>query len=309
MPKMHINRTITIDQPIEKVFQSLSNMGEWPQWSPWLIMEPDAKVNVKEGNKYYEWEGHRVGSGNMSISKQIENKSIDYDLTFLKPWKSHAKVGMMIKPVPQGTEVKWTMDSSLPFFMFWMKKSMEAYIGSDYERGLMLLKDYLEKGKVESQLALEGVKEFPAIQYIGIKREADLDNAPQMMEEDFTKLMQYAHDHLDNCNPDHAFTQYHKWDMVNRRAQWTAALPVKDVTKVNLEGTISGQLPATKVQQIKHTGPYHHIGNAWSLAAMMMRNKEFKIKKGVSPIETYGNSPRNTPPEDLISYINFPVKV
>ena len=33
-------------------------------------------------------------------------------------------------------ELTWTMDSSLPFFLFWMKKSMEGFIGMDYDPGL-----------------------------------------------------------------------------------------------------------------------------------------------------------------------------
>jgi len=32
------------------------------------------------------------------------------------------------------TEVTWTTDSSLPFFLFWMKKSMEGFVGMKLAR-------------------------------------------------------------------------------------------------------------------------------------------------------------------------------
>ena len=69
------------------------------------------------------------------------------DLTFLKPCKSQAKVAFYLKEEGASTQVRWTMDSVLPFFLFWMKKSMEAYISQDYGRGLRLLKDFAVREK------------------------------------------------------------------------------------------------------------------------------------------------------------------
>jgi hypothetical protein len=40
----------------------------------------------------------------------------------------------------------------------------------------------------------------------------------------------------------------------------------------------------------------------------MHRNKEISIKKGYHPFETYGNSPKDTDPKNLITYINFALK-
>jgi len=40
----------------------------------------------------------------------------------------------------------------------------------------------------------------------------------------------------------------------------------------------------------------------------MIRNKEIKIEKGYHPFETYGNSPKDTHPNELISRIHFAIK-
>lgn len=114
MPKMHIVKTKQIDAPLSKVFSTLNDMSSWSKWSPWLITDPEATVEVAADNKSYSWEGNRVGSGHMSITKEDTNQSIDYDLTFLKPWKSKAKVKFTTKEKDGGTEVAWQMDSSLP---------------------------------------------------------------------------------------------------------------------------------------------------------------------------------------------------
>ena len=92
MPQIQVSRSIKIGAPVEKVFSVVSDFNQWTPWSPWLIMEPEATVNVAPDAQYYEWNGKRVGSGNMRITGQDANKSVDYDLTFLTPWKSTAKV-------------------------------------------------------------------------------------------------------------------------------------------------------------------------------------------------------------------------
>lgn len=85
MPKMNVSRTATIHADAATVYSKLNDFNHWPKWSPWLIMEPDANVNIATDAKYYEWNGKRTGEGNMSITREVENQQIDYDLTFLKP--------------------------------------------------------------------------------------------------------------------------------------------------------------------------------------------------------------------------------
>jgi len=48
------------------------------------------------------------------------------------------------------TKVTWTMNGCVPIFLFFMIGMMKAWIGMDYERGLMMLKELAEKGKVDA---------------------------------------------------------------------------------------------------------------------------------------------------------------
>ena len=100
MPKTHVSKSITIDRSAEEIFSKLNDFNQWPQWSPWLICEPDARVEVAPDAKYYEWEGKRVGSGNMRIINEQPNDSIDYDLTFSDALEIHGQGSIRIASIP-----------------------------------------------------------------------------------------------------------------------------------------------------------------------------------------------------------------
>lgn len=306
MPKMNIDKSIHINAKLEDVYNKLNDFHHWSAWSPWLVTERTAKVDVDEDGKFYSWEGDRVGSGNMQVLSETPNE-INYDLHFLKPWKSHANVGFKFKENGEGTDVTWTMDSSLPFFMFWMKKSMTAFVGMDYERGLRMLKDYIEDGKVHSELDIKGKESFEGCKYIGIKRSCSIDEMGGDMSSQFGELYNFAGDNDITFNGD-PFSIYHKWDMVSRKAEYTVAVPVNDVPHKLSGNIISGEIPKTAVHTVKHKGKYEHLGNAWNVQYSMQRGKSFKANKGVDPMEVYRNDPSETPANELVTEILFPTK-
>lgn len=307
MSKMHVKKSILIHAPTDKVYKIISDFNHWSSWSPWLIMEPEAKVDVATDAKFYSWEGTRVGAGNMKITAENPNKSVDMDLTFLKPWKSVAKVRFELQAKGNETEVLWLMDSSLPFFMFWMKKMMVAWIGMDFERGLAMLKDYTEDGKVHSRLHFKGTSQFGGCNYIGIRRDCTINTVGPCMKEDFDKIWQYIGKNKDLVNG-YPFSIYHKWDMVKGNVSYTAGVPVNTIPADLSSGMVSGAIPATEIYTLEHVGNYRHLGNAWSTLNSMQRNKEFNSRKGFHPFEVYVNNPNEVPEEELITAVNFAVK-
>lgn len=308
MPKINLHRSVLIQAPVEKVFTILNDFNHWRAWSPWLILEPETKVKVADDAKYYEWEGQRVGSGNMKITSETANQSLNLDLTFLKPWKSTAKVRFELKPIEgEKTEVTWFMDTSLPFFMFWMKSMMEAWIGMDYERGLALLKDYAEDGEAHSKLGFTGVSDYPGCQYVGVKSSCTIPNLDSRMKEDFEKLWTYMGNHKDLLAGD-AFSIYHKWEMVKKQVEYTAAIPVNSAPSDLPSGVFAGSMPQTSVYTVTHTGPYHHLGNAWSAMFNLERSKAFKKNKKIHPFEVYRNYPGEVPDNELIAEVKFAIK-
>ena len=306
MPSFHVEKSIEIKVSPDIVYKVISDFSNWRFWSPWLVLEPDAKVEVTSGGKHYAWEGKRTGSGEMKMLEEDPPHRLDIMLTFLKPWKSTSRVWFTLTPVGNNTKLTWCMDSSLPFFLFFMKKMMTAYIGMDFTRGLAMVKDYLELGNVPSKLTFKGITSFSGCHYVGIRTACTMETVGPIMKSDFDKLNDWAKENtgLVSGIP---FSIYHTWDIVKNKVVYTAAIPVKEIPAKLPAQAITGNIPATQVNTISHTGSYIHLGNAWSAQYNMQRAKAFKLRKGVDPFETYVNFPGAVPEHDLVTEVHFPV--
>lgn len=184
---------------------------------------------------------------------------------------------------------------------------MEAFIGMDFDRGLNMLKEYVEEGTVKSKLEFIGQGQYPGCQYVGIKRSCSVDEVGDLMASDFEKLKSLVKENPDNMASE-PFSIYHKWDPVKKSVSYTSGVPLKRIPDQVPAGMVTGTIPATQTYTLRHVGPYLHLGNAWSTLIMMQRSKEFKPKKGFHPFETYVNSPEEVPQAELITDIHFAVK-
>jgi effector-binding domain-containing protein len=180
-------------------------------------------------------------------------------------------------------------------------------VGMDYERGLALLKDVSEDGEVHSKLEFRGEQSFDGCQYIAIETVCNMSQIGSKMEEDFTKLYEYAGDHPE-LMPQKPISVYHKWQVVKQKVQYTAALPVSNLPSALPKWLKTGSIPATRIYVLRHIGPYHHIGNAWSTLSNMQRGKEFKVNKKIHPFEWYINTPDEVSENELITDVCFPLK-
>jgi effector-binding domain-containing protein len=307
MPKVHVQKSIFINKSKEEVYKVVNDFHTWNKWSPWLILEDNVNVNVQSDGKKYDWSGDLVGSGKMVVTKEIENKKVEYDLNFIKPFKSYAQITFELRSKENGTEVLWTMDTKLPFFMFWMKTKMEFFLGMDYDRGLQLLKDWCEDGKVHSELNFIGNEVMPSTKYIGIKTDCKLDDLGKNMEKDYSELMTFMHEKYKTLISGPAFSIYHKWDPIKGEASYSACIPVSSTPASLANRMWSAQLPEQKMFSIVHKGPYRHSANVWTAQMMRERAKTFKRNKNVDPIEIYLNSPKETPETELISKVLMPI--
>ena len=307
MAKMNIERSIVIKAPAKEVFHVIHDFSQWHGWSPWLMMEPDAEVTVSADHKSHEWKGKRIGEGRMEIVQEETNRSVDYALSFVKPWKSRAKVRFLLSPEGDQTKVTWAMESRLPFFLFWMKKSMEAYLGMDYERGLRMLKTFVEQGETLSKLMFQGYSDFAGFKFLGIRTACDIKGMPQAMTKDFERLENYFADKHDQMAGD-AFAQYHGWNLVKGRVEYTCGVSVYALSDELPERWVAGELPAAKVYTLRHQGPYEHLENAWSAIIAMQRSKELKPQKDYHPFELYINHPKHTAKKDLITDVTLAVR-
>ena len=301
MPKFNVEKLITIDATEAKVRGAIQDFAQWETWSPWLCMEPQAQLTV-EGpaatvGHAYEWTGDMVGAGRMELA-EIDGNTDKMNLTFLRPFKSTAKVELETTALSETqTRVTWRMQSGLPFFMFFMVNTMKAMIGMDYERGLKLLKEYTETGAVTSRTEVLGIVDVAATDYIGITADTELKGISESMESTMPRVMEQV-----TGKETQSFTGaiYHKLDIKTQQCRYTAFAPVN---KPDATGTIA----TCRALKLIHTGSYQHLGNAWSTANTWQRHHKLKKNKQVDPFEYYVNDPAQVASKDLKTEVYLPV--
>jgi len=306
MPAFTVNNSIHIDAPIDRVFESVRNFNEWTAWSPWLIAEPGATVE-QLGPDAYSWEGKIVGSGKMDVIDDRRPNAIDYKLHFYKPWKSQADVRFEFAERDGGTETTWSMNSSLPFFMFWMTETMSKLIGMDYQRGLNMLKDHIETGSVPSTLELAGIQPFAGLDYIGVRKTCSMEEISEGMAECYGRLNDWMQENGEQPASD-GLSIYHHWNLKTQTTDFTAAFPVPQIPSDLPSGLRSGSLPACDAFLVRHTGPYRHLGNAWSAGMQHKQAKQFKASKKIDCFEIYEHCAGDPDGHENVTAIYLPVK-
>jgi effector-binding domain-containing protein len=310
VPKINVDSTIDIAAPTERILDVLVDFNTWPIWSPWLYVEPETLVTyrgeVGKTGHGYDWQGTKTGSGGMTLLNSSASR-VDCDLHFLKPFKSEAEVAFDLQPLEDGqSRVTWYMKSSLPFFMLWMKPMMLGMIKSDYNRGLSLLKDYIETGSIRSSTTIDGIVDVDQIYYVGIGAEVPMPELLSSMGGSFKSLMDASTSEPFSISGS-PICFYNATDFKTHRYDYTVAVPTYDPTPVEAP-FVAAIRPACKAFKVIHAGPYRHLGNAWSLVMAEVKERNLKILKSQPPFERFLNNPAEVDENDLITEVYLPVK-
>jgi effector-binding domain-containing protein len=306
MPKLTIERSVVIGSPVADVYALVSDFHRWPEWSPWLIADDAARLSFADDGKSYTWESDIVGGGTISLLDAKPNESLSMSLLLLTPWESESDVHFSFEAVDAGTRVTWRMDGSLPIFLFFLKPIMQSVIGMDYDRGLGMLKDLAELGSVPSQLEFLPEQSHPGGHYIGIVRNCELAEMPELMKVDYERL--HAHFQAQGLQvSDCPFTIYSKWKLSKGKVQYTVCFPVAEKPVGLSSEFATGHLPELKAYVVQHTGAYRHLGNAWSAGIMRGRKKLFMQSKRIFPFEQYVTELDTVPDSEIVTKVYFPI--
>lgn len=155
MPKNYaIEREITINKPVDSVFNYVKYLKNQNQFSVWASIDPKMKSTYKgiDGTvgSISSWESKvkEVGVGEQELTKITDGKRIEFALRFKKPMEDTAVGFMSTEPVSGNqTKVKWGINGVIPYPMNVMlpMMKMDQMIGNDLQKGLENLKDILEK--------------------------------------------------------------------------------------------------------------------------------------------------------------------
>lgn len=141
-----ISQDITIKQTPSTVFSYLKDLNNFKIWNPFLVEEPNAKVEVKGDGlgATYAWEGEKVGSGIMEIVEIRDENTLFFDMTFKTPFEATAKVEWSVSSVDNNAKITWTMTQDYSYFKRYFKLIMPGMMNKAFRSGLETLKLNLE---------------------------------------------------------------------------------------------------------------------------------------------------------------------
>jgi hypothetical protein len=136
----------------KKVFAQINDFHNWQAWSPWEKMDPNMQRSFSGAascvGAKYAWVGNKkVGQGNMEITNSAPSKTMQLDLHFIKPFQADNVTEFTLSPQGKGTHLKWEMRGHAPFIFRVMGVffSMDKIVGTDFERGLVNLREVVDK--------------------------------------------------------------------------------------------------------------------------------------------------------------------
>jgi uncharacterized protein YndB with AHSA1/START domain len=148
--KVHVERTLAINVPPEKLFEQVNTLKNWEKWSPWHKLDPNMKLEYAGpplglGAKY-SWESKQrnVGSGTLTITESVPHKSIQTAMDF--QGQGLATGNFRFEKNQEATQVTWSMETDMgknPIGKFF-GLMMEKMVGADFEKGLNNLKSLCE---------------------------------------------------------------------------------------------------------------------------------------------------------------------
>jgi hypothetical protein len=260
---IHIERTSTINAPIDSVKSCVLNYNVFKEWSPWAEKDPTMKITVegeagKVGHKY-SWEGNKlVGKGTMEITS-VGNDTVLEKLVFVG--RGESDVVFAFKPDGAGTNIVWTMDMNVGFFgrgmMMFMKGDMDKDLGKDFELGLQKLKT-LTEAKSNTPKKYQGyeVKElnWDEKTYLGKKANVAIDELSNFLANIFSILKNEFKQNKIECigGPSALYFTYNEF---RNKTECAAVYGVaKGTTIKGLEKFVT---PASKVLQIIYFGAFN----------------------------------------------------
>ncbi|MEZ6060928.1 MAG: GyrI-like domain-containing protein [Planctomycetaceae bacterium] len=245
-------------------------------------------------------------AGELEHRRLERGRLIDDEIRFLKPFRSRSDVGFAFQPSGSGTEVTWSMNGSLPWFMFWMKGMMEPFIGMDYDRGLKMLKEWIETGEIQAKTVIRGVESIGPLRMAGVRRSCAVREVGESMQEAFGEVHRQFQAH--NLPTDgKGISVYHHFDIRGQRFDYTSGFLIPESTSNIPSGLSTWSIPKVNALAVEHQGSYGHLGNSWSAANQYTRYKKLKQSKA-GTFEIYRNTPDDTAPADLRTDIYLPLR-
>ena len=303
-----VSKSINADK--QDVFNQINDFRSWPNWSPWLIHEPDCSLKYSESpnevDGSFHWDGKFIGAGSLTHQVIANGKYIEHQLQILKPFKSQSKTTFDFETTKDGTLVTWTLQGKMPFLFRPMVRRVKEMINQDYEIGLAQLSGLLCPEDEHPEFNFLGTQNRESTSYISLPWQGSLEEMPEAMQKGFAELSAYLESSA--TKPiGQPFTLYHR---VKKRGTYFVvemAFPVEAGTeddKYQIKNINGGKFHQTQLK-----GSYDFLKLAWYSAISHLKMTKVKMDWSRPCVELYENDPNNIESSnELVTSIYIPTK-
>jgi len=291
-----IEKTITINAPVNVVYDHLSRLSGFTKWALWTQNDPTAKYtfsgNDGTAGASTHWTGDPAisGDGDMRITSLEANKRIVHQIEFIKPAKRSATSSFTLYEKGGTTTVTWNfaMKTPRPWNVFNLFYSMEKEKGAEFEKGLSALKTMIESEQGTAGKTYEVHPfNFPSTRYAIIREKLQY----QQMGEFFSKHFSILADSLRNGGITTGIASGLFFVFQPDLIDVAAALPVDPETRIENSIISTYDIPASKALYVDFQGPYSAIMDAYS--SLNKYISENKLRTKPPAIELYNVGPAN----------------
>ncbi|MBI9069055.1 MAG: SRPBCC family protein [Salinivirgaceae bacterium] len=304
--KISLERSLTIDAPVEMIYDQVDNLHLWEKWSPWHKIDSNMKITYnnsgigKEASYTWKSDHKSVGNGTLTITDAKPFEFIDTEMDFGEQGKGSAR--FKFEESENGIIVTWNMHSDIGNnpLMRWMGLLMKKSIKDAYDRGLADIDAECQYLKKQDWFYVS-VKNMPSMKYYGIMDELTIAEIPTKMGEYFTKL--YTEGGKKGIEIEGApFALYYTW---GETIKMECAVPVYN-NSINLKGIAAKVLPEQKFAIIEHIGSYENSEKPHIFMDEWLTKNKYKVAGPI--MEIYKKGPMvEQDPNNYVTYIMYPI--
>lgn len=148
---IHVERSISIKAPQEKIFALINDFHQWNEWTPYNkdpAMKKTYSGSASGKGAMYAWEGNKdVGQGEITITDSTPPNEIALDLHMISPFEGRNSVVFTLSKMGDSIQVTWSLVGKQSYMakVMGLIFNMDKMIGRDFEVGLAKLKTVSEK--------------------------------------------------------------------------------------------------------------------------------------------------------------------
>ena len=316
LPKTrHVERSIVIDAPTTVVFAKVNGFKYFNDWSPFLAAAPDATYDF-DGPDFgvgsrISWvvAGPEAEAGSQTIVASTPYERVDVELDLGS--KGPAQSIYLLQAEGAGTRVTWAFETDFGFNLVDRYRGilLDREMGPLYAQGLANLKRVSEGlPNVDWSDQEIGITEVDSttIAYTTGSSGTEPTEIAAALGAAYGRVVSFITSNgLQLAGQPLSITNY--WD--ERGYSFDAAIPVSGSPERGVgpdSATRMGETYGGRVVKAVHVGPYTGLSQTYdTIEAFLVVHK---LERNGRSWDVYVSDPGNTPEEELITEVYYPVK-